>query len=134
MRMRNVVPAIQIVVHIHFPVAVQCVNAAVEVFQSLAKMQRRHQFRSLPKKFQQRCREPIQVDENKILPRVHLYRHEPIFRPIEIAHALEFHHPFQRPIVPISPPVIRAPKLLRAALRLRHHRRRMMPANVVERA
>ncbi len=131
-RVRNVVAAVQIVVHEDFPVTLQHVNPPVEILQLLGELQRRHNCRNRAKKIAHRRRPAIQVHKHKILPSVHLHGHQPVFRAIEIAHALELHHAFQRTIVSISPPVIRTPELFRAAFRLRDHGRRMVPANVVK--
>jgi hypothetical protein len=74
----------------------------------------------------------IEIHENKVLPGVHSHRHQPIFRAIEVTHAFELHHSFERAVVPVRPAVIGAAELFRAALRFRHDRRGMVPAHVVK--
>src|SRR5437867_192601 len=131
-RVGNVVAAVKIIVHVDFPVTVQRIDAAVEVFQFFLQLQRRDQLRNLSEEFQERDGASVQIDENKILPGVHLDRHESVFRAIEIADALELHHAFERAIVAVRPAVVRATKLLCGALRFGDHSGGMMPADIVK--
>src|SRR5207245_7377212 len=74
----------------------------------------------------------VQVHEDEVLPGVHLHRNQAVFRAVEIADAFKFDHAFQRAVDSVGPAVIRAAKLLRAALRFGDYSGGMMPADVVE--
>src|ERR1700732_3500061 len=107
MRVRNVVAAIQIIIDVHFPVALQSVDAAIEVVQFFCQLQWRDDGWNASKKIGQRTSVRIEIHKYKILPGVHLYGHQAVSRTVEIADAVELNHPFQRTVDPISPPVIR---------------------------
>ena len=133
-RVRHVVPAVQIIVHVDFPIAVQRVDAAVEIVEIFRKLERRHEFRHFTQKFLQRPCRSVEIHEDKVLPAVDAYGNQAIVRPVEVAHTVEFHHALQCAIIPIGPPVIGAAELFGASLFFRDHRGGMVAANVVERA
>src|ERR1700741_252119 len=100
--------------------------------QFLSNLQRRHDPRNRAKELQERRRVRIQIDENKMLPDLHAHWDETVRAAIEIAHALKFHHAFQRAIVSVRPTVIRATKLLGATLRSSNNGSCVVSANIVK--
>jgi len=67
---RDVVAAIEIIVHIHFPVAVQCVNAAIKEVELFAELERRDEFGNFAEEFLKRRGVALEIDEEEILPGV----------------------------------------------------------------
>src|ERR1700719_101065 len=76
----------------------------------------------------------VEVHENEILPGIYANGHKAVVGAIEIADAVELHHAFERAIDSVSPSMVRAAKLLGAALRLGDDGRSVVPANIVESA
>jgi hypothetical protein len=134
MRVRHVVPAVQIIVHIHFPVALQCVNTPVEKLHLFRQFERGNDSWNFSEKVLKRPSLPVQIHKNKILPSIHFHRHKPVLCAVEIAHALELQHTLEHSIDSVRPAVIRTAEQPGAACGLRHYRRRMVPANVIKRA
>src|SRR6516225_10360625 len=126
MRMRHVIPAIEIIVYIHLPVTLQGIDAAVEIMQLLGDLQGRYQGRDFPEEFRERRRVPIEIDENEILPGTNTHRHQSIVFALEIAHAFEFHYALQRAVITIGPTVIRTAELFRATRLHRNHSGRVV--------
>lgn len=90
----NVIAAVEIIVDVHFPVAVERVDAAIEEVQFFGEFQRRDEYGNFAEKFCQRRGLAIEIDENKIFPGVDAHGNESVIGAIEIADALEFHHSF----------------------------------------
>src|SRR6266480_3596905 len=132
--MWHVVAAIEIVVDVYLPVAIQVIHTAIEVPQLLVQLQRRRQVWYSAEKIAQGNTPPIQVYKNKVFPDVHPNRHKSIRRTIEIAYAVKFHDAFERAVDPVGPAVVRASELLRATRGFGHDRRGMVPADIVESA
>src|ERR1700676_2087416 len=110
------------------------VDATLEVVQFFCQWQRCDDGWNAAKKAGQRTSVRIEIHKYKIFPGIHVNGHQAVRRALEIAHAVEFDHPFQRAVDPVGPTVIRATKLFRATLCFRDHRRGMMTAYVVESA
>src|SRR5204863_8681411 len=117
---------------VHFPVAMQRVNTAVEIFQLFCELEGRDNFRDGAQEIPQSRRTPIQVYIDKSFPGVHHHWHQSVFRAFEIADAFQLDHAFQSAVDSVSPTVIGAAELFCAALWFGDHRSGMMPANVVE--
>ena len=132
MRVGNVIATVEIVIHVHFPVAIQGVNAAVKIFQFLGEPQRRDKSRNRPEKIPQRRRAPIQVHKYKILPGIDLHGDEAIVLAFEILYAVEFGHAFERTIEAVVPSVIRTMQDGGLSAGLGHDGCRVMTAHVVE--
>jgi len=130
----DVVAAVEIVVQVDFPVAIQRVDAAVEIFHFFGELQRGDDFRNPAEKILQRRGAPVQIHEHKILPGVHLDGNEAIFRAVEIADAFKLDHTFESAIDSVGPAVVGAAELFRAALRLGDDGGGVMAADIVESA
>jgi len=113
----NVIAAVEIVVDINFPIALQRVNAAIEEFEFLDELERRDEFGNFAEKILERCGFAVQINADKIFPSVDGDGDETVFGAIEIADAVEFDHAFERAVGAVSPAVIRAAEILGAALR-----------------
>src|SRR5262249_9545253 len=87
----------------------------------------------LAQELDERSRIPVQIYKDEVFPGLHADRDQPVVRSLEVAHTIELHHPLQRTVRPISPPVVGAPKLLRTSRGLGHYRGRMMPPHFEER-
>ena len=133
-RMRHVVASIEVVVHVNLPVAIQRVDAAIEILERFGELQRRNEFGDFAQKFPQGSGSPVEIYENEIFPGVHAHRDQAIVGAFEIANSLELDHAFQTAVVAVRPAMIRAPEILRATRRFRHDGGGMMAAHVVKRA
>src|ERR1019366_10789483 len=98
--MWHMISAIQIVIDKHLPVAVDIVRFTREVMQ-LAQSERRNSFYQPAQKLGERRGMRVQIDENKLLPRVHLHRNQSIILAVEILYAFEIRHAFERAIQPV---------------------------------
>src|SRR5579875_2661694 len=81
-QMRDVIAAIEIVIHIYFPVAIEIVDAALEKME-IAQLERLYTSGQPTQKIAQRFREIVEVHENKIFPRIHARRHQANLRAIK---------------------------------------------------
>ena len=75
----------------------------------------------------------IEVDEYELLPNIHFHGNQSILFAVEVFHAFEFGHAFQRTVQPVIPPVIRTVKNRSQSARFGYDGCRMMPADVVKR-
>src|ERR1700693_360894 len=91
----NVIAAVEIVVDVDFPVAIQGVDAAIEVLELLGELQRGDEFRNGVEEFAKWGGLGIEIDEDEIFPGVDGDGDETILRAIEIADAVEFDHAFE---------------------------------------
>ena len=133
-RVRNVIAAVEIIVHVHFPIALQRVDAATEILEFLGQLERRDQFRNFAEKILQRAGFAVEIDEDKIFPYIHFDGNEAVFRAVKIADSFKFDHTFERAIVAISPAVIRAAEILGATFRFGDHGGGVMPADIIKSA
>src|SRR5579859_3577687 len=134
MRVGNVVAAVEIVVHVNFPVALQRVDTTIEEFEFPGELKGSNKFGNFTEKSLQRSGLAAQIDVDEILPSVDRNLDEAIFRAIEVADAFEFHHALERAIVAVGPAVIRTAKIFFAALWFCDDRSSVMAADVVESA
>ncbi len=72
--MRHVVAAIKVVVHVDLPVAIQGVDAAIEVLERFGELQWRNEFGDFAQKFPQGRGSPVEIYENEIFPCVQANR------------------------------------------------------------
>src|SRR5579875_3667769 len=129
--MRDVIAAIEIVIHIYFPVAIEIVDAALEKME-IAQLERLYTSGQPTQKIAQRFREIVEVHENKIFPRIHARRHQAILRAIKAADAVKIGRAFQRTVCTVGPAVIRAAKIGDASGRFGGYRGGVMAADVVK--
>jgi hypothetical protein len=90
----NVIAAVEIIVDVNLPVAIQSVGAAIEVVEFFAHLQGRDYFRNLAQEILQRHGVAIEIDEHETFPGVHADGHEAVVGAFEIADTFEFHHAF----------------------------------------
>src|SRR5271167_4328484 len=64
----HVVAAIQIIVDVDFPIAIQRVDAAVEIMEVFREFERRDKFRHLTEKFLKWPCGSVEIHEDKLLP------------------------------------------------------------------
>ena len=74
----------------------------------------------------------VKVDENKTFPRFHANWNQAVLCAIEILHAFELRHSFQRSIEAIVPAVIRTMQNRSLAARLSYDGSSVVPADVVK--
>src|SRR5215469_3658768 len=103
--MRYVVSAVEIVVDEDFPIAMNIVSAAIEVMQ-LVDAERSDARHDAAKEFMQRGRVRIEIDKDETLPGFNPDRQQAVVRALEVLHALEFRHAFQRSVEAVFPAVI----------------------------
>ena len=70
------------------------------------------------------------MNEDKVLPGLDAHREQAVFCAVEIAHAFEFHHAFQRAIGAVGPTMIRTAEALGGAGGLGHNCGGMMAAHI----
>ena len=128
--MGNVVAAVEIVVDEHFPVAVQHVSAPIHPVQIAEAKCPNLIDQARAEKCRERGARSIDSDEHPLLPDVGVERHEPVGRPIEVAHAGKIGRAFQRAIERVGPPMIGAAERVSRTLRLGHDRGRVVAADV----
>ncbi len=131
MRDRNVV-ALQIIVDIHLPVAIDCIVAALRQLQSF-ELESSRLPRYLSEERRKRLRLRVEIYKNKLLPGFQSQRHHAHGAAIEQFHALHIRRADQPPVQGIGPAVISAPQHIFAAAPLRN-RPCAMAAHVAERA
>src|SRR5713226_1215052 len=129
----DVVAAVQIVVHIDLPIALQRVGAALEKAQ-FAEAERLDQGHQPAEKLPQRFRLRVEIDEDKVLPDFRANGKQSILRPVKIADAFELRNAFESAVGSVGPAVIRAAKLRGVPLGFGHYGGRMVAANVEEAA
>src|SRR6516164_6599829 len=127
--MRHMVSAVQVVVDVDLPVAVNVVSAAIKELQP-ADPERRNALHDSPEKFVQRRSFRIEVHEYETLPHFDSDRHKAVVRAAEVLHAFELGHAFERTIQTILPTVVRTLQDLRLSTRLRNNGGRMMATHV----
>src|SRR3979490_1714553 len=110
------IAAIQIIIDVHFPVALQSVDAAIEVAQLFCQLQRCDEAWNAAKKAGQRTSVRIEIHKYKILPSIHAKGDQPARSALEITHAVELNRAFQHAVDPVRPSVRGATKLFCATL------------------
>jgi hypothetical protein len=130
--MGDVIAAVEIVVDVDLPVAIQGIDAAIEVSELLRELQRGDEFRNGAEEFAKRGGLGIEIDEDEIFPGVYGDGDKTILRAIEIADAVEFDHAFEGAVDAVGPAVIGAAKLFGAAVGFRDDGGGVMAADVVE--
>jgi hypothetical protein len=128
----DVVAAVEIVVDVNFPVAIEGVDAAIEVLELLGELQRSDEFRNGGEEFAKRGGLGIEIDEDEIFPGVDGDGDEAILRAIEVADAVELDHAFEGAVDTVGPAVIGAAKLPGAAVGFGDDGGSVMAANIVE--
>src|SRR6185312_8569051 len=133
MQMRNVVSAVEVVIHKDFPVAVYVISAAVEVVQ-LADAERRHALDQAAEEAVERRSLWVQIYEYEFLPGFRLHRNQTILLALKILYTVEFGHALQRTIQPVIPAVMRAMQDGSLPARLCDHGCGVMTADVIKAA
>ncbi len=128
----NVIAAVEIVVDVDFPVAIESVDAAIEVLELLRELQRGDEFRNGAEEFAKWGGLGIEIDEDEIFPSVDTDGGKTILRAIEIADPLELDHAFEGAVDAVGPAVIGAAKLFGAAVGFGDDGGGVMAADVVE--
>ena len=128
----DVIAAVEIVVDVDFPVAIEGVDAAIEVLELLRELQRGDEFRDGAEEFAKRGGLGIEIDEDEIFPGVDANGDEAILRAVEIANTVELEHAFEGAVDAVGPAVIGTAKLRGAAVGFRDDGGRVMAADVVE--
>lgn len=128
----HVVAAIEIVVHIDFPVAIEGVDAAIEVVERFGELQRGGERGDFAEEFQEGRGFAVEIDEEEVFPDIEAYGNEAVIGAAEIADAFELHHALEGAIVAVGPAVVRAAELFRAAFLLGDDGGGVMAADVVE--
>ena len=128
----DVIAAVEIVVDVDFPIAIEGVDAAIEVLELLRELQRSDEFGNGAEEFAKWGGLRIEIDENEIFPGVDADRDEAVLRTIEIADALEFDHALEGAVDAVGPAVIRAAKLFGAAVGFGDDGGGVVAADVVE--
>src|SRR5215470_4271388 len=130
-QVRNVIAAIEIVVDEDLPIACNVVNLALKKVE-LAKSQRLAPLHQSGQEIFEPFRLRIKVHEDKDLPSFDFYRNKTIFLALEIFHAIELRHPFERPIQAIVPPMVGTMKDGGTTTRFGHDLGGVVSANVIE--
>src|ERR1700682_3788025 len=118
-RMRDVVAAVEIIVDVDFPIAIERVDAAIEVLQFFRELQRRDEFWNGAEELAKRRGLRIEIGEEGIFPGFGADSDESVLRAVEIADTVEFDHALERAINAVGPAVIGAAKLFSAAVGFR---------------
>src|SRR5579864_3664382 len=127
------VSAIQIIVDVYLPVAMNVISSAIEIVE-LADAERSDALHQATEKLLQRRRLRVEVHKDETLPGFHPDRNQTILRAIKVLHSLELRHAFERSVEAIFPTVVWTLQHHRLAAWLRHHRGGVMTAHVVESA
>src|SRR5579863_4320800 len=133
MQMRNVIPAIEVVIHIDLPITANVITAAVEVMQ-FADAERSDARPQPAEKLRQRRRVRIEIDKDEALPGFDTNRNEPILRSLKILHTFELGHALKRAVHAVLPPVVGTLENFRAATGLGYDSSSVMAAHVIESA
>jgi len=128
----DVIAAVEIVIDVDFPVAIEGVDAVIEVTELLGELQRGDEFRNGAEEFAKRDGLGIEIDEDEIFPGVDGDGDEAILRAIEIADAVELDHAFESAVDTVGPAVVGAAKLFGAAVGFGDDGGGVMAANIVE--
>ena len=128
----HVVTAIEIIVHVNFPVAIEGVDAAIEVVDLFGELQGSSECGDSAEEFEEGRGLAIEIDEQEVFPDVEAHGNEAVIGAVEIADALEFDHALEGAIVAVGPAVVGAAKLFRATFFLWNDGGGVMPADVVE--
>jgi len=128
----DVIATVEIVVDVDFPVAIESVDAAIEVLELLRELQRGDELRNGAEEFAKWGGLGIEIDEDEIFPRLDTDGDEAISRAIKIADTIELDHAFEGAVDAVGPAVIGAAKLFGAAVGFGDDDGGVMAANVVE--
>src|ERR1019366_1386854 len=132
-QMRHVVTAVEIVIDEHLPVAAHRVHATFEKMHR-RKIEWREPCCESAQEVGQRRGIGIEVDEDKLHPRLTLHLKLSVLSAIEATDALKLRSAFQRSVEAVAPSVIGAAENRGIAFGLGDDRGGMMTANVVKRA
>jgi hypothetical protein len=127
-----VVTAVEIIVHVDFPVAVQRVDPAIEVVELFGELERRDEFGNFAEKFPEGSGSAIEIDEDEIFPNVYAHGNKAVIGAIEIADALELDHALQDAIVAVGPAMIGAAELFGTTVGFENDGGGVMAADVVK--
>src|SRR6266404_4829639 len=128
----DVIAAVEVVVDVDLPVAMERVDPAVEVAQLFRELQGSDEFGNGAEERAKRYGLRSKIDEDEIFPGVDADGHESVLRAVEIADAVEFDHALEGAVYAVGPTVIGTAKLLGAAVGFGDDGGGMMAANVVE--
>jgi len=112
----DVVAAVEIIVDVDLPVAIQRIDAAIEVVELFCELKRGNEFGDGIEEFLERHGFAVEIDEDEILPGVEADGDEAVVGAIEIADAVELDHAFEGAVDAVGPAVIGAAKLFGAAV------------------
>src|SRR5215469_2205213 len=110
MKMRDVIAAVEIVVDVNLPVAVELIDATLKKMQR-AQVEGCHASHKTAEKIVERGGVSIEVDENKMLPGLDAHRHETVLGAVEIAYAIKIGCALQRSVDTVGPAVIGAAEI-----------------------
>jgi hypothetical protein len=128
----HVVAAIEVVVHVNLPIAVERVDAAIKVVELPGELERGGEIGNFAKEFVEGRSLAFEIGEEEILPDVQAHGNEAVIGAIEIADALELDHALEGAIVAVGPAMIGAAKLFGATVGFGNDSRGMMTADVIE--
>ena len=112
----DVVAAVEIVVDVDLPIAIERVDAAIEVVEFFCELERGDEFGDGAEEFLERHGFAVEIDEDEIFPGVEADGDEAVVGAIEIADAVELDHAFEGAVDAVGPAVIGAAKLFGAAV------------------
>jgi len=128
----HVVTAIEIIVHVNFPVAIEGVDSAIEAVELFGELQRSSECGNFAEEIEEGRGLAIEIDEEEVFPDVEAHGNEAVIGAVEIADAFKFHHALEGAIVAVGPAVVRAAKLLCATFFLGNDGGGVMAADVAE--
>lgn len=131
--MRDVIAAVEVIIDVDFPVAVEVVRATLEKTQRI-QPQRSDAFNEAGKKMRKRFHLRMQIHEYKILPSFDSDGDESVLSAIKVADAVKVRCSFERAIDTVGPAVIGAAEIGGAAGGFSDDRCSVMAANVKESA
>src|SRR5579862_2153084 len=131
--MRHVISAVEIIVDVDLPVAVDVVSPAIKIMK-LADAERSDALHQSAKKFLQRRSLRIEIYEHKTFPGFDADGKQTVLSAIKVFDSVEFGHAFERAIQAILPAVIRTLQHGCLTAKLGDHGGGVMPADVVKTA
>jgi len=130
----NVITAVEVIVDVDLPVAIQRINAAIEVVKFFGEIEGRDERRNFAEKFSEWRGFAIEIDEDEIFPGVDADGDKAMVFAIKIADAFKFDHALEHTVVAVGPAMVGAAELLRAAGYAGFDGGGVMAADVVESA
>ena len=131
-KMRHVIATVEIVVHEHFPVAVQAVRTPLKEVNG-AEIERDNPSNQPAQKVRQVRGFGVEAHEDELFPGFHPNGEQAVLPAIEGADGFELWRALQRAIQAVAPAVIWTAENTGRALGFGHDRGGVMPADVVER-